>query len=120
MVTALAEPTTTSTSSKMEPNETEWEVLNPAASTLLPSASMALSGCPGAVGYYCAGMNKQANITVHGSSGPRTAENMMVWARSSSKAMPASMRRHRQEVDRCDFEATPRRAYFDGRASTSC
>lgn len=31
----------------------------------------------GSVGYYCAGMNKQANITVHGSAGPGVAENMM-------------------------------------------
>ena len=31
----------------------------------------------GSVGYYCAGMNKQATITVHGSAGPGVAENMM-------------------------------------------
>ena len=31
----------------------------------------------GPVGYYCAGMNKQATITVHGSAGPGVAENMM-------------------------------------------
>jgi glutamate synthase domain-containing protein 3 len=29
------------------------------------------------VGYYCAGMNKKASITVHGSAGPGVAENMM-------------------------------------------
>ena len=28
----------------------------------------------GSVGYYCAGMNKQAEITVHGSVGPGVAE----------------------------------------------
>ncbi|MEX2495646.1 MAG: hypothetical protein WD448_06120 [Woeseia sp.] len=31
----------------------------------------------GHVGYYCAGMNKNARITVHGSAGPGVAENMM-------------------------------------------
>ena len=31
----------------------------------------------GSVGYYCAGMNKQADITIHGSAGPGVAENMM-------------------------------------------
>jgi len=31
----------------------------------------------GSVGYYCGGMNKLANVTVHGSAGPGVAENMM-------------------------------------------
>ncbi len=31
----------------------------------------------GHVGYYCAGMNKNANITVNGNAGPGLAENMM-------------------------------------------
>ncbi|WP_137391643.1 GXGXG domain-containing protein [Rhodoligotrophos defluvii] len=31
----------------------------------------------GSVGYYCAGMNKQASIVVDGSAGPGVAENMM-------------------------------------------
>jgi glutamate synthase domain-containing protein 3 len=31
----------------------------------------------GHVGYYCAGMNKQARVTVNGSAGPGVAENMM-------------------------------------------
>ena len=31
----------------------------------------------GNAGYYCAGMNKQATITVNGSTGPGLAENMM-------------------------------------------
>ncbi len=31
----------------------------------------------GHVGYYCAGMNDQAQITVHGNAGPGLAENMM-------------------------------------------
>ena len=29
------------------------------------------------MGYYCAGMNKEATIVVHGSAGPGVAENMM-------------------------------------------
>jgi glutamate synthase domain-containing protein 3 len=31
----------------------------------------------GHTGYYCAGMNKEAEITVHGNAGPGVAENMM-------------------------------------------
>ena len=31
----------------------------------------------GHVGYYCAGMNQQANIVIHGNAGPGLAENMM-------------------------------------------
>ncbi|MGE4594366.1 MAG: protein glxC [Gammaproteobacteria bacterium] len=31
----------------------------------------------GHVGYYCAGMNQQANITIKGNAGPGLAENMM-------------------------------------------
>jgi len=31
----------------------------------------------GHVGYYCAGMNQHAQITVHGNAGPAIAENMM-------------------------------------------
>jgi glutamate synthase domain-containing protein 3 len=34
-------------------------------------------GVQGHVGYYCAGMNKQAHITIKGSAGPGVAENMM-------------------------------------------
>jgi glutamate synthase domain-containing protein 3 len=34
-------------------------------------------GIEGHVGYYCAGMNKQAHISVSGSAGPGVAENMM-------------------------------------------
>ena len=31
----------------------------------------------GHVGYYCAGMNKQATVIVNGNAGPGVAENMM-------------------------------------------
>ena len=31
----------------------------------------------GHAGYYAGGMNKHANITVHGNAGPGVAENMM-------------------------------------------
>lgn len=31
----------------------------------------------GHVGYYCAGMNKRAHITIHGNAGPGLAENIM-------------------------------------------
>jgi glutamate synthase domain-containing protein 3 len=60
-------------------NETEWEVLNPRGQHAVAVGVDAPIHVDirGPVGYYCAGMNKQATIVVHGSSGPGTAENMM-------------------------------------------
>ena len=60
-------------------NETEWEVLNPRGQHAVAVGVDApvTVNIRGPVGYYCAGMNKQATIVVHGSSGPGTAENMM-------------------------------------------
>jgi glutamate synthase domain-containing protein 3 len=60
-------------------NETEWEVLNPRGQHAVAAGVDAPVNVNirGAVGYYCAGMNKQATVVVHGSSGPGTAENMM-------------------------------------------
>jgi len=60
-------------------NETEWEVLNPRGQHAVAvgvDAPVTVT-IRGPVGYYCAGMNKQATIVVHGSAGPGTAENMM-------------------------------------------
>jgi methylamine---glutamate N-methyltransferase subunit B len=60
-------------------NETEWEVLNPRGQHAIAAGVDAPVNVNirGPVGYYCAGMNKQATVVVHGSSGPGTAENMM-------------------------------------------
>lgn len=61
-------------------NETEWEVLNPRGQHAIAvgvDAPVTVT-IRGPVGYYCAGMNKQATVVVHGSSGPGTAENMML------------------------------------------
>lgn len=60
-------------------NETEWEVLNPRGQHAVAVGIDApiKVDIKGAVGYYCAGMNKKATVTVHGHSGPGTAENMM-------------------------------------------
>jgi len=60
-------------------NEKNWEVLNPMgfhAIAVGVDAAIEID-IRGSVGYYCAGMNKQATITVHGSAGPGVAENMM-------------------------------------------
>ncbi len=60
-------------------NETEWEVINPRghhAVAVGVDATVNIN-IKGHVGYYCAGMNKKATITVHGSAGPGVAENMM-------------------------------------------
>jgi glutamate synthase domain-containing protein 3 len=60
-------------------NETQWEILNPRGGHAVAVGvdSPLNIDIKGSVGYYVAGMNKQANITVHGSAGPGAAENMM-------------------------------------------
>lgn len=60
-------------------NEPQWEVINPRGSHAVAvgvDAPIKID-IRGSVGYYCAGMNKKAAITVHGSAGPGVAENMM-------------------------------------------
>ncbi len=60
-------------------NETQWEIINPKgrhAVAVGVDAPLNID-IKGSVGYYVAGMNKQANVTVHGSAGPGAAENMM-------------------------------------------
>ena len=60
-------------------NETAWEVVNPRGSHAVAvgiDAPISVE-IKGGVGYYCAGMNKQADVTIHGSAGPGVAENMM-------------------------------------------
>ena len=60
-------------------NEGNWEILNPMgfhAVAVGVDAPISID-IRGSVGYYCAGMNKLATITVHGSAGPGVAENMM-------------------------------------------
>ncbi len=60
-------------------NEGAWEIINPMghhAVAVGVDAPIAID-IRGSVGYYCAGMNKLATVTVHGSAGPGVAENMM-------------------------------------------
>ena len=59
--------------------EGQWQVLHPdgrhcIAAGLDAPADISIEGH---VGYYCAGMNKKARITISGSAGPGVAENMM-------------------------------------------
>jgi glutamate synthase domain-containing protein 3 len=60
-------------------NESSWKVLNPhGAHAVVVGVDAPIDvTIMGSVGYYCAGMNKKATITVHGSAGPGVAENMM-------------------------------------------
>src|SRR3569832_13198 len=60
-------------------NETAWEVLNPKGShSVAVGVDQPVSiDVRGSVGYFCAGMNDGAAITVHGSAGPGVGENMM-------------------------------------------
>ena len=56
-----------------------WRVANPAGRHCIAAGVDAPLeiGIDGHVGYYCAGMNKQAHISIAGSAGPGVAENMM-------------------------------------------
>lgn len=60
-------------------NETAFEVLNPRGSHAVAVGIDAPVNVDvrGSVGYYCAGMNSEATVTVHGNAGPGVAENMM-------------------------------------------
>ena len=60
-------------------SETSWVLENPmgkhaVAAGLKESLKVDIKG---SVGYYCGGMNKNADVVVHGSAGPGVAENMM-------------------------------------------
>ena len=60
-------------------NETRWEIANPRGAHAVAvgvNAPVEID-IRGSVGYYCAGMNRLAKVTVHGSAGPGIAENMM-------------------------------------------
>lgn len=64
---------------KPDTNETHWRIVNPkgehalAVGLTLPIEVEIM----GHVGYYCAGMNKQAKVVVHGHCGVGVAENIM-------------------------------------------
>jgi len=60
-------------------NETSWTVQNPAGQHSIAvgvDAPIEIE-IEGHVGYYCAGMNKHAEITINGNAGVGLAENMM-------------------------------------------
>ena len=60
-------------------NQKQWEIINPKGAHAIAvglNAPLDLS-IKGSTGYYCGGMNQQANIKVHGSAGPGVCENMM-------------------------------------------
>ena len=60
-------------------NQRSWEVLNPrgAHAVVVGLDAPIEVAVRGPVGYYCAGMNKEATVRVEGSAGPGVAENMM-------------------------------------------
>jgi glutamate synthase domain-containing protein 3 len=62
-----------------ETNETHWRVLNPRGQHAVAVGVDApvVIEVEGHVGYYCAGMNKQATVIVNGNAGQGVAENMM-------------------------------------------
>ncbi len=62
-----------------ETNETAWSVLNPRGAHAIAVGITApvLISIEGHVGYYCAGMNAGAKITINGNAGTGVAENMM-------------------------------------------
>jgi glutamate synthase domain-containing protein 3 len=64
---------------RSDTNETHWRVLNPRGqhSIAVGLDAPVLIEVAGHVGYYCAGMNKQARVVIHGNAGQGIAENMM-------------------------------------------
>lgn len=62
-----------------EPEEPDWQVLNPAGKHAIASGLEAPVNIEvlGHVGYYCGGMNKSAHITVRGWAGKGVGENIM-------------------------------------------
>lgn len=73
----------------VDTNETHWRVSNPRGQHAIAAGL----DCPvlveidGHVGYYCAGMNKQATVIVKGNAGQGVAENMMsgkVWVKGDA------------------------------------
>ena len=60
-------------------NQKQWEIINPKGAHAIAvglNAPLDLS-IKGSTGYYCGGMNQQANIKVRGSAGPGVCEIMM-------------------------------------------
>lgn len=64
---------------RSDTNETHWRVLNPRGqhSIAVGLDAPVLVEVAGHVGYYCAGMNKQARVVIQGNAGQGVAENMM-------------------------------------------
>ena len=64
---------------KPDTNETHWKVLNPQGKhALAVGLNLPVTvEIDGHVGYYCAGMNKEATVVVTGNAGVGIAENMM-------------------------------------------
>jgi len=62
-----------------ESNDLDWRVLNPRGrhAVAVGVDAPAEVRIEGHVGYYCAGMSKEARIVVAGNAGPGVAENMM-------------------------------------------
>ena len=60
-------------------NRTRWRVLNPRGRHAIAVGLDAPLGVTvhGHVGYYAAGMNQRASVTIDGNAGPGVAENMM-------------------------------------------
>ena len=62
-----------------EADNAEFRVINPNGKHSVAVGAMYASqiDIDGHVGYYCAGMNQNANVTVHGNAGSGCAENIM-------------------------------------------
>lgn len=73
----------------MDTNETHWRVRNPRGqhSVAVGLEAPVVVEIDGHVGYYCAGMNKDATVIVNGNAGQGVAENMMsgkVWVKGDA------------------------------------
>ena len=71
--------TTLQTQHETSENIEKWKIHNPhgAHAVAVGLKSSILVEVEGSVGYYCAGMNEEAEVIIKGSAGPGVAENMM-------------------------------------------
>jgi glutamate synthase domain-containing protein 3 len=67
---------------RSDTNETHWRVLNPRGqhSIAVGLDAPVVVEVTGHVGYYCAGMNKQARVMIQGNAGQGVAEKYDVWS----------------------------------------
>ena len=110
-------------------NDTYFRVLNPRGRHAIAAGIDAPVSVEidGHVGYYCAGMNKRANIVINGSAGVGVAENMMsgrVHVKGDASASAGAtgcgglLRDRRQRLGRCGISPAASTSWSRARSAT--